>query len=159
MGPAGCVKSSDPSTARKLDVMAARMGPDNFQEVVASRRPLLFEIACGPDSVLTTNMRKLTGKENSAERLSFWNGYDLTKSQGVRSVMAKIDKDQPMHVWLSLECGPFSRMQNVNQRNDRQREELAQKRVNCIRQYVGGLLIYSHCVQQGIPVTWEVRNM
>ena len=58
MGPAGCVKSLDPSTARKLDVMAARMGPDNFQEVVASRRPLLFEIACGPDSVLTTNMRK-----------------------------------------------------------------------------------------------------
>lgn len=155
MGPAGCVKSLDRSTARKLDVMAARMGPDNFQEVVASRRPLLFEIACGPDSVLTTNMRKLTGKENSAERLSFWNGYDLTKSQGVRSVMAKIDKDQPMHVWLSLECGPFSRMQNVNQRNDRQREELAQKRANCIRQYVGGLLIYSHCVQQGIPVTWE----
>ena len=155
LGPTGFVKSLDPSTARKLDVMAARMGPDNFQEVVASGRPLLFEIACGPESLLTTHMKKLTGKESSAQRLSFWNGYDLTKSQGVRSVMSKIDKDRPMHVWLSLECGPFSRMQNVNQRNDKQKEELSQKRANCIRQYVGGLLIYAYCVQEGIPVTWE----
>ena len=69
--------------------------------------------------------------------------------------MSKTDKDRPMHVWLSLECGPFSRMQNVNQRNDKQKEELSQKRANCIRQYVGGLLIYTYCVQEGIPVTWE----
>ena len=81
----------------------------------------------------------MTGKESSAERMSFWNGYDLTKSQGVRSVMAKIDKDQPMHVWLSLECGPFSRMQNVNQR------ETTNKRKNWLR---NGQTAYDN--------TWEV---
>lgn len=69
--------------------------------------------------------------------------------------MTKIDQDKPTHVWLSLECGPFSRMQNVNQRNEQQKEDLRKKRNNCIRQYVGGLLIYVHCYQRGIPCTWE----
>ena len=100
-------------------------------------------------------MAKMTGDSNSVQRLSFWNGFDLTKNEGVRAVMSKIDSCKPMHVWLSLECGPFSQMQNVNQRTPQQVEELKRKRENCMRQYVGGLLIYTYCAQLGIPCTWE----
>ena len=69
--------------------------------------------------------------------------------------MSSIEKEKPLHVWLSLECGPFSPMQNVNQRTEKQREELKLKRAECMRQYVGGLLIYTFCHQLGITCTWE----
>ena len=56
---------------------------------------------------------------------------------------------------LALNAGPFSRMQRVNQRSPEQMENLKQKRDNCIRQYVGGLLIMTHCIQHGVSVSWE----
>ena len=145
----------DVSLARSLDFQAERLMPDAFQSLVGHQRPMLFEIACGPDSLLTKKMQQLTRNPNSAKRLSFWNGYDMTTSVGVRAVIKKIDEELPEHVWLSLECGPFSKMQNVNQRTAVQREQLQNKRANCIRQYIGGLLVYMHCFQKGIPVTWE----
>ena len=140
---------------QQLNFAAQRSSPETFQQLVSYGRPVLFEVACSPDSVLSTQMSKMTGRSEAAQRLSFWNGYDLTKSAGVRAAMTKIDTCRPMHVWLSLECGPFSQMQNVNQRTPEQREELKQKRENCMRQYVGGLLIYTYCAQLGIPCTWE----
>ena len=148
-------KPLDVHLARQFDFQAERLVPDAFQSLVTHGRAALFEVACGPDSLLTAKMRQLTGRDSSAERLSFWNGYDMTTSLGVRAVISKIEKEKPCHVWLSLECGPFSKMQNVNQRTEKQREELKQKRNNCIRQYIGGLLVYMHCCQNGVPVTWE----
>ena len=148
-------KPLDVQLARQFDFKAERLVPDAFQSLVTHGRAALFEVACGPDSLLTAKMRQLTGRESSAERLSFWNGYDMTTSLGVRAVISRIEKEKPCHVWLSLECGPFSKMQNVNQRTEKQREELKQKRNNCIRQYIGGLLVYIHCCQHGVPVTWE----
>ena len=82
-----------------------------MEALVQAERPVLFKIACGPDSVLTENMRGMTGRESSAKRFAFWNGYDVSTSQGVRSIIAAIEREKPEHVWLSLECGPFSRMQ------------------------------------------------
>ena len=140
---------------QRLNFAAQRSSPETFQQLVSYGRPVLFEVACSPDSVLSTQMAKMTGDSNSVQRLSFWNGFDLTKNEGVRAVMSKIDSCKPMHVWLSLECGPFSQMQNVNQRTPQQVEELKRKRENCMRQYVGGLLIYTYCAQLGIPCTWE----
>ena len=148
-------KPLDVQLARQFDFQAERLVPDAFQSLVTHGRAALFEVACGPDSLLTAKMRQLTGRESSAERLSFWNGYDMTTSLGVRAVISRIEKEKPCHVWLSLECGPFSKMQNVNQRTEKQREDLKQKRNNCIRQYIGGLLVYIHCCQHGVPVTWE----
>ena len=103
-------------------------------------------------------MRKQAKRESGAQRLAYRNGFDFTTNKGVRAAMEKIEKERPGHARLSLECGPFSSMQNVNQRTPQQREELKQKRANCIRQYVGGLVVYSvysHCCQLGIPCTWE----
>ena len=100
-------------------------------------------------------MKQLTKQEESARRFAFWNGYDVSSSQGVRAIIASLDKERPEHVWLSLECGPFSKMQQVNQRTEKQRQELKEKRESCMKSYVGGLLIYIHCVQHGVPVTWD----
>ena len=115
----------------------------------------MYEIACGPNSILWEKMKQLTKQEESARRFAFWNGYDVSSSQGVRAIIASIDKERPEHVWLSLGCGPFSKMQQVNQRTEKQRQELKEKRESCMKSYVGGLLIYIHCVQHGVPVTWE----
>ena len=148
-------KTIDPARAKFLSAMADRVVPDHFQSLVAHDRPFLFEVACSPDSILTEQMQKKMGSENAAKRFAHWNGYDLTKTHGVRGVIRKIDEESPLHVWISTECGPFSRMQNLNQRTPEQREALRQKREDCMRQYVGGLAIYTHCCQQGIPCTWE----
>ena len=141
-------KTLDVTLARHLDFQAEWLVPGD-------QTPLLFEIACRPDSLLTAKMRQLTKSDSSAERLWYWNGFDTTSSVGVRAVIKKIDQDKPQSVWISLERGPFSRMQNVNQRTAKQREDLKLKRANCMGQYIGGLLIYMHCVQNGYPVAWE----
>lgn len=143
------------SEARSLESQSERLLPECFEGLAQHGRPVLFEIACSPDSVLTEKMQKLTKRVDSAKRFSFWNGYDVSTSQGVRAIIAAIEREKPMTVWLSLECGPFSRMQQVNQRTEKQIQELQSKREACMRMYVGGLLVFTHCVQHGIPVTWE----
>ena len=143
------------SQARTLDWQASRLMPECMETLVQFGRPILYEIACAPDSVLSGKMQKLCQRSDAAKRLAFWNGYDVSSSQGVRAIIKEIDQGRPEHVWLSLECGPFSPMQRVNQRNEKQIQELKLKREACMKSYVGGLIIYIHCVQQGIPVTWE----
>ena len=82
---------------------------------------------CSTDSILTTMMHELSGHSGSAHRLSIWNGYDLTTNSGLKAVFDKIDVLRPEHVWLSPDCGPYSIMQNVNQRTPEQCEALAEK--------------------------------
>ena len=74
---------------------------------VQLRKPVLYEIACGPDSVLTEKVRAATGSQESAKRFSSWNGYDVSSTTGLRAIIASKEKEKPEHVWLSLECGPF----------------------------------------------------
>ena len=69
-----------------------------YEWVVQLQRPLLLEIACSPDSILTRTMLSATGGETSAERLSFFNGYDLGTGTGVRSVLRQIRSKRPQHV-------------------------------------------------------------
>ena len=145
----------DEATCERLKQAAYRCEPDVFQSLVSHGRPVLFEIACSPESRLSACMQQMCQEPEKVRRFAFWNGYDISKSSGVRSIMSSIEKEKPLHVWLSLECGPFSPMQNVNQRTEKQREELKLKRAECMRQYVGGLLIYTFCHQLGITCTWE----
>ena len=100
-------------------------------------------------------MHKITKDESSARRCSLFNGYDLGTNDGIHKVIQDIDQFHPEHVWLSPVCGPFSVMQNVNQRTDLQKQNLAEKRREALKQYVGCVLIYNYCVQRGIHVTWE----
>ena len=67
----------------------------------------------------------------------FSNEYDLGTNQGIHKVIQDIDHYKPKHVWLSPVCGPFSVMQNINQRSEAQKEALSEKRKAAMKQYVG----------------------
>ena len=140
---------------RSLGSKSDRLVADTLQELALYDRVALLEIACSQESILSKTMHDLTGSEKSAQRLSLWNNFDLSTNDGVRSVLDKIDTTRPSHVWISMECGPYSVMQNINQRTDAQKEELARKRREVLKQYVGGAIVYSYCIQKGIHVTWE----
>ena len=94
------------------------MIPEALQSLVLQDRVHLLEIACSPDSVLTSTMQDMAGSEKAASRASIWNQFDLTTNAGVHAVLDKIDHENPAHVWISTECGPYSVMQNINQRNE-----------------------------------------
>ena len=143
------------SESRSLEWKSSRILPECMEALVQAKRPVLYEVACGPNSRLNEKMKQMTGREDSCKRFAFWNGFDVGTSVGVRGIIKEIDQGNPQHVWISLECGPFSKMQQINQRNAKQVEDLKQKRETCIRMYIGGLLIFMHCVQRGITVTWE----
>ena len=126
-----------------------------FQSVTRRSPVLLMEIACSPDSRLSAEMQKMTGQTGSAIRCSHWSGSDLSTGAGVKYTLGLIEHHQPMHVHISTECGPYSPIQNLNQRSEAQKQELANKRRQVLKQYVGGLCVLHHCIQKGIHVTWE----
>ena len=140
---------------RLVEQTSNQMLPSALQSLVTRSRVKLLEVACSPDSVLASSMQTMTGEEGSAVRCSLWNGCDLRKGSGVRMVLDQIDLHQPEHVWMSPECGPYSVMQNINQRTEAQRLSLEEKRKDALRQYVSCAIIYRYCVQRGIHVSWE----
>ena len=141
--------------ASSLEWKSHRIVPDAFVQLYQANRPMLFEIACSPNSILTATVQRLTGKEESARRLSFFNGFDLSSGKGVRQIIQEVIRCRPGHVWLSLECGPFSRIQHLNRRTEQQRKDLELKRTEALKQYVGGLVVYLECWRLGITATWE----
>ena len=141
--------------SRQLGQQAESLLSNSFDALVSDGRLKLLEVACSPTSVLSEAMHKITKDESSARRCSLFNGYDLVTNDGIHKVIQDIDQLHPEHVWLSPVCGPFSVMQNVNQRTDLQKQNLAEKRREALKQYVGCVLIYNYCVQRGIHVTWE----
>ena len=151
----GAHKDLPDHVAAGLEWKTHRVVPDAFTALVQTKRPLLFEIACSPDSVLTKTVQDTTGDVESARRLSYFSGFDLSSGSGVRQVLQEICRWKPVHVWLSLECGPFSRMQHLNRRAEQQRRDLEAKRTAVLKQYVGGLVVYSECHRLGISATWE----
>ena len=128
---------------KKLSKKANRLVPDAFNALVSSGRTKLLEIACSPDSILTETMNESTKSEMSGRRCSLFNGYDLSTNQGIHGVIREIESCKPEHVWMSPICGPYSVMQNINQRDE------------ALKQYVGCSLIYTYCIQRGIHATWE----
>ena len=143
------------SLGASLEWKSHRTLPEAMNRLVTARRPLLFEVACSPNSILTATAQRITRDDKSAARFSFFNGYDLGSGAGVRGVLRAIRSQRPSHVWFALECGPFSRMQNLNRRTAQQCADLEQKRALVMRQYVGGLAIYLECHRLGISATWE----
>ena len=91
-----------------------------MNKLTGFQRPSLFDVLYSADSILTRCVQTMTGEEKSAVRLSFYNGYDLGSGARVRAVLREIDQRRPQHVWLSLKCGPFSRMQSLNRRTPKQ---------------------------------------
>ena len=63
--PATEPKVMDVSEAKALAWRAERILPECMETLVQHGRPVLYEIACGPNSVLTEKVRAATGREDS----------------------------------------------------------------------------------------------
>ena len=73
----------------------------------------------------------------SAVRVSHWNGGDIETKQGRELIKRQILEKRPLLVWISPECGPYSPMQNLNQRTPQQKQALESKRDHARLQYEG----------------------
>lgn len=126
-----------------------------FEDLKGDSGVHLVEIACSPESRLSAQIQREAGREDAAVRCSFWNGCDLGTGEGVKLIMSIIQEKRPKHVHISPECGPYSPMQNLNQKTAAQKQELEQKRRAALKQYVGASCVFQFCIQMGIHVTWE----
>ena len=113
--------------------MSERLLPEAFEALLGHERIELLEVACSPDSILTSTMQKVTKQESAARRCSLSNTFDLSTNRGIHGDINEINTLHPKHVWLSPICGPYSIMQNINQRNPSQCEELARKRREALK--------------------------
>ena len=143
------------AAARHLEQVSQSLVPGVFQGLVQQKRTWLMEVACSPNSVLSSVVQAQAGYEEAAIRCAHWNNYDLSTGEGVKLLLQRVDQCNPLHIWISTECGPFSPMQNLNQRTEQQKTELAEKRKEVLRQYVGASCVLHYAIQKGIHVTWE----
>lgn len=141
--------------ARYFEYKSRNMAPSVFQDLVKKKKTWLVEVACSPESRLSTEVQNQAGYEEAAVRCSQWNNFDLETGEGVKGVLQVIDSLEPEHVWLSPVCGPYSPLQAINQRTPEQVHELAEKRKRALKQYIGASCIFQHCIHKGIHVSWE----
>ena len=149
------VRPLSKARATFLENEACAIGPLAFEALTRKGPTWLIEVACSPSSLLSQEVQQVAGYESAAIRCAHWNGCDLETKAGVSQVIRLINEHRPRHVWISTECGPYSPMQSVNQRNEAQKNDLAEKRRKVLKQYLGGCAVYQHCMQMGIHATWE----
>ena len=151
----GCRRTLSESAARHLELQSQRVAPEIFQGLVQEKRTILLEVACSPNSRLSAAVQELAGYPEAAVRCSHWNNFDLGTHDGVKLLLQKIDQLNPMHVWISTDCGPYSPIQNLNMRTEDQRAQLDEKRKEVLRQYVGASCVLHYAIQKGCHVSWE----
>lgn len=129
----------------------------SWSELVQAQRLFLLEVACSERSVLTQEACRQLG-EHAAQRCSIWNGYDLTKPEGVRKIKQLISTLKPCHVWISCDCGPYSPLQRLNQRSEEQTAALEAKREYARAEYLGGIEVAKYARQHGSAIHWELSE-
>ena len=78
---------SEHGESHRLPVEAAQVlenVPKLFSSLSQEQRPLLMEIACERESVLTQAIQQATGKEHSAVCCALWNKQDLGSTEGLQ---------------------------------------------------------------------------
>ncbi|CAK0889332.1 unnamed protein product [Prorocentrum cordatum] len=80
------------------------------------------------------------------ERLGLFNENDLSKPQGYHKAKFRLDEMRPELFVSTPPCGSWSIMQNVNQRDDRQRENLRRKRLKSQRIFENNTRLIEHQV-------------
>ena len=153
-----CQKPLSLAAARHLEQQAWAVVPQTFQDLVSRGRPVLMDVACSENSLLTRTIQDRTGDPDAASRCSLWNACDLATNAGVQLILDRLQVEQPTHVWISPPCGPFSPLQQVNQRTEAQKQELHNKRQHAIRMYAGASCVFQRCLQLGIHATWELAE-
>ena len=126
-------------------------------DLIHHKRPLLLEVACSEQSILGQEVQSRFG-ENQHLRCSIWNGCDLTKPSGVEACKSVIRSERPRNIWISCDCGPFSPLQHVNQRNEQQAQNLEEKRRYAIQQYRGAIQVAKYGRKFGCEIHWELSE-
>ena len=123
----------------------------------------LVEAFCSNDSMLT---KVAQNAGLTAERWTK-DDYDLSTESGYAQAEERLRCIKPRRLWMSPECGPFSQMQNINQKTPEQVEALKEKRKlglkqwrNCIRLAwvqleLGG---YFYIEQPQTCMTWKIEE-
>ena len=146
------------AAARHLEDQSHAIGPLLFETLCEDQRPLLMEVACSPESLLSESVMEVTGRRLAATRCGLFNACDLSTPEGVRHVLCRIRTEGPRNVWISPPCGPYSPMQHVNQRTESQKQELQTKRREAQAIYAGTAVVVHFCKQLGIHVTVEMSE-
>ena len=120
-------------------------------------RLFLLEVCCSPDSILTERCKQAFGTA-SAERVAKWNGGDIETTEGRKLIKTMIREKQPRLVWISPECGPYSPMQRLNQRNPQQRATLEEKRSHARKQYEGACEVAKEAYKVGSVFVIELSE-
>ena len=149
---------------RLPEAMAARLAKEwhiqknpysqQFSSLVQHERPLLMELACYPNSLLSAEVIQRFG-EGSAIRCSEWNGGDLETESGVKHAKKIIRRYRPLHLWISCTCGPFCPLQRLNRRNPQQIANLEEKQRKARFQYQGAMEVAREGKKYGTQVHWE----
>ena len=103
--------------AQKLRTDIARLLKDGKEQTD------LVEVFCSPTSTLTKTAL------SSGLKAEIWTkeDYELPRPSGCQLAMGKLRYLKPKRLWLSPECGPYSIMQNANQRSPQQAEARREK--------------------------------
>ena len=129
----------------------------SWSSLVHHGRPLLMEVACYEDSVLSCEVERRYGS-GSTMRLSVWNGGDLTTPEGVQLIKKKLRQHRPVHLWLSCDCAPYCPLQRINQRSEAQIARLREKQAYARKQYQGAIEVGIEAHRLKIEVHWELSE-
>ena len=129
----------------------------SWQNLVWSHKTLLVELACYPNSILSTEVERRFG-QGAAHRLSDWNGANLETTAGVAFVKQQIRQLRPVHLWISCDCAPFCPLQALNRRTPEQAARLDQKQAQAKLQYQGAIQVAEEAWKLGTEVHWELSQ-
>ena len=124
----------------------------------------LIEAFCSQDSMLT----KVACRSGlKAERWTI-DDFDLSSERGYLLAEQRLRQIRPKCLWLSPECGPFSQMQNTNQRTPEQIANLMEKRKQGLRQWKNSIRLawvqleiggYFYIEQPQGCMTWRLEDV
>ena len=112
---------------------------------------------CDPESELSNACSRVFG-DGSARRLSAYNGGDVETKAGAQHIIRVMKETRPGLVWLSPECGPYSPMQHLNMKTEKQHQDLAEKRARARQQYKGCCEIAEEAYKENIPFIIELSE-
>ena len=125
-----------------------------FSSIPRASHVLLCELCCSPTSVLSATCHQMLGQQ-SAVRMSDWNGYDMGTEDGVKLACKALKRFQPRVLWISSECGPYSPLQNINTRTTQQIENLRRKRETAMVMHKHCMRVAREAKRLSIHVVWE----
>ena len=129
--------------SRRLERQSWDVVPGLFRDLCSYDRPVLMEVSCTSDSLLSSAVQRLSGSESAACRCALWNAGDLRTDAGVRLIIDRLHLENPQSVWLSPPASSFSHYQNTQMKPQDQNQALHEKRQQDIRGLIGASCVFS----------------